>query len=899
MAVGLERFSELTRHPGVEEQRVQVNRQTGQMTLRAPTSLWGRFVDWVQGNDHTQARLQEYRSSRTAFHEALVKSYGEEFANKVLDRTVGLEGTDFKKHQGSLQVSEVRQVLAEAQRLSNRYVMQTWGNTDRFIAEGGLGDLDVPDDAPNLRDDPELRRTFHDLVRTHPEFGRKALSDEVFRDLAQQALDKCLEGRQARFDEQYPELAQLDNGHFHDIGSYFSNLMGDLYSVSSPLYDLLSDDQKLLGGETIDSIRKSSEHLATMRFDPGEAQRQMREISGHISELQEQYEAIGTALRNGEIPDEARPMFEALANEISNQVDRLQAKLEVIDEYLQADPLSDKAVAYDKLIWRQATVVALEDVLARLKERSDRLDDGPERDKLDRHIDKVETELDVARVRVGEARQEWQDAPLDRTTDPGTTIFSHKLKQSRQEEQRFLDESLERSKVIVTRGSDKLLQQSRTKALDTVQEWKPIDRHMTVTRDGVTRTYRSLITPGSQLEGVVGQSYQDDGLGGVSAGNKNQPGHARNLQVSELYRTEPDGSETRISQTIRHGVLDPWDIEDPALRRRAQDKGAREVVQTVLDVNPEFTTRAIEKRDQGDPPSKLVHVNFNLTTADDSILRKFSKDYRESDFTFNQFRAFDEMQGTQQMRVDPNDEEDTVPIDVETITFSFGVNKVAMGEGIFALSGEDTLWGLVEEHDRQNLVKLIGDLTFGTAPGGHIGAMVDRLKEEAESDQTTPERRQELEELIGKIQKEVDVCRNLFNSGAFKRDIDDAYKMVRHVMRVVNLGQEALQTLDDDDMLMSMSQGCKSNKDRGGMGDVEHKAQLMIEDMGGRVLPNQEFSEQDQRIYDTVLTSSGQVEVQQYNTGLGGSKNVGELQNRIGDEDAYRYAKGFSSWTKA
>ena len=85
-------------------------------------------------------------------------------------------------------------------------------------------------------------------------------------------------------------------------------------------------------------------------------------------------------------------------------------------------------------------------------------------------------------------------------------------------------------------------------------DWKVIDRTMMVTRDGVTRSYRSVITPGSLVGGAIGAGYQD-GQRGVSSGNRTDPDHARNLQVHELRRIESNGQETKILQTISHGVI--------------------------------------------------------------------------------------------------------------------------------------------------------------------------------------------------------------------------------------------------------------------------------------------------------------------------------------------------------
>jgi hypothetical protein len=113
-------------------------------------------------------------------------------------------------------------------------------------------------------------------------------------------------------------------------------------------------------------------------------------------------------------------------------------------------------------------------------------------------------------------------------------------------------------------------------------------------------------------------------------------------------------------------------------------------------------------------------------------------------------------------------------------------------------------------------------------------------------------------------------------------------------MRVVDLGAEALRLLGDNDTLMSLSEGCRDNLDSGSMVDVEHKTQAIIEDFGGLVIPGT-LSEQDRTIYNTVLTSSGQVEMQTMTTGLGGTGSVDEVSDRSSDPKALEYARGFGS----
>ena len=89
-----------------------------------------------------------------------------------------------------------------------------------------------------------------------------------------------------------------------------------------------------------------------------------------------------------------------------------------------------------------------------------------------------------------------------------------------------------------------------------------------------------------------------------------------------------------------------------------------------------------------------------------------------------------------------------------------------------------------------------------------------------------------------------------------------------------------------------MSKGCKSDKDRGGVTDVELKHLLIAEDMGGHILPDTELEGDDQQNYYVVASSSGQLENQMLNTGLAGSKEAGKLKDRIPDPIVRQYLQG-------
>ena len=255
----------------------------------------------------------------------------------------------------------------------------------------------------------------------------------------------------------------------------------------------------------------------------------------------------------------------------------------------------------------------------------------------------------------------------------------------------------------------------------------------------------------------------------------------------------------------------------------------------------------------------------------------------EDDLKLEDVNFFDEdsgdknVQNEQQPKLVDETEQPLKPIekvtfDLETITFAFGVNDRSRHRQYY-------------DHNRENLIKLYGDLKPLSAPGGVIGGLVTQLKDLANDRRTDPEDVEAANELIGMIQREVDTARTMFENGNYARPGNDPYKMIRTVMRIVNLGTEALELLGDDTTLMSLSEGCRENLDGGSVADAEHKTQVISEDMGGRVLVGQRLDPQDQIIYQSVLTGGGQTEMSQMYGGQLGGRHYNELRRRIGDQD--------------
>ena len=597
--------------------------------------------------------------------------------------------------------------------------------------------------------------------------------------------------------------------------------------------------------------------------------------------------------------ESARPLQESIVDELGNQIGKLMSKLQYLDDYIKGDPLSEKAIAHDRLVWAQTTVTALDDLIANLTRQ---LPENTPRENLPREqrriFDAREAAIarrDQAIGRVEQAQTEFDGASFERP--PGIDSDSARRIAYANRRREFVQMKLflDQIGMRLGRGVDgnrettgAFLDRMRVKTLETMEQWQPIVRDMNVSRDGVDRLYRSEIVPGSRIGGAVGRSYQEHGVKGLVPGDRVNMQHAPNLQVSYLSRVEKsengDEVKTGLLKTIRHGVLDVFGIPNEQTRKEASKAGAKEVLTTSVEINDDFKQRALEKHDQGNQPSsKIVHINIGLLPGE---LSSKQRDRRDGEFIQHQFDAFNELPDENGKVMLPvvNEQniERNVEFEVDTISFAFGTPKDKDEAKRF------------EEHDRQSMIKLFGDAMPGTTMGGYMGGLVDRLTRLSRQEDTSPEQKQAITKLLATIRGEVDTVRSEFTSGRYKTSDEDRHRMARHVMRVVDLGAEALRLLGDNDTLMSLSEGCRDNLDSGSMVDVEHKTQAIIEDFGGLVIPGT-LSEQDRTIYNTVLTSSGQVEMQTMTTGLGGTGSVDEVSDRSSDPKALEYARGFGS----
>ncbi len=133
----------------------------------------------------------------------------------------------------------------------------------------------------------------------------------------------------------------------------------------------------------------------------------------------------------------------------------------------------------------------------------------------------------------------------------------------------------------------------------------------------------------------------------------------------------------------------------------------------------------------------------------------------------------------------------------------------------------------------RNMIKLIGDLgkgsfgAVGALPGGFIGEVHDRLQNLQNVQQAPAVTRQKATTLMAQLRGQTDLVRSMFTQDAFRTGKGDTAKMGREILVLQGLAEQGLELLGARDLAGTISKGCKSDKDRGGVMDVELKSKLI------------------------------------------------------------------------
>ena len=649
-------------------------------------------------------------------------------------------------------------------------------------------------------------------------------------------------------------------------------------------------------GEASDALGKQERALEKLEVrlgktdDPDlrhEIETEMQTVKGEIVRLRELQEVCLS-----------------LAQDMEHQIKLVDSKIAYVDEMRLTDPLTDRSVKHSNLIWSQAGGHLLEQLKQDVQQGNPPLTD-PQQRQLERLIVQWGFQTDDHSTLY---RHSTDLETLQSIEAPGKdNKDTHPIVAGKRAILEDLRGQLETigvpRKTLDALFSKSSLARSERQTLSEMETWQPVRRDMPVMRDGVMRTYKSEIVPAQFINRELGVDLGGGRTGGVSAGVKDGQDHARNLKVSRLL--DPEG---RVMTTVvGHGVLDMWDVEDDGARQTANERGAREVLEVALSSNDRLRGVLTDPgRHEDAPPPRLVHVSVNLISPD--TMRDVFKvqDYQERTYTRNQFRAFDTHSGPgQQLRVfnpdRPGQQGQVREVDVDTITFSFGINGISTS-GLEKLM---RVWDNVHAHNTRNMIKLVGDLgegrhgARGLRPGGFVGEVYDRLQTLVNDPDTPPAQKTRAEALMAQLRGQTDLVRGMFTEESFRAGKGDTAKMGREVLVLQGLAEQGLDLVGATDLAGTMSKGCKSDKDRGGVTDVELKSKLILRDLGGDLNPDQTLQGDDQGVYYMVSSSSGQLENQRWNTGLSGSKEAGHLKDRLPDPEVRQFLCGLGKFAKA
>ena len=787
---------------------------------------------------------------------------------------------------------------------------------------------------------PQLRRAFEREFKSDAGYAKHTLTPTDLTRIANNTFAKFYAQKGAQFQEVHPGLATYaGRGHVApprvDSRAVFAELIASLTPSMAGGHALSTEGANFrnLARRGLEEVQGNAAHLGEMAYEPRGWNELNNKLLARLATLGQLEAQLG---QEHPVSQAAQDLQADLATELQHQQGLVAAKLSFIQDVANKDPLSAKAVAYSNLLWAQAVGHAFDQAIAGVTARSPLGAADPSVAALTtakaQHIRAQTSNYNAASTteRVAE--------PTDKNKK------THPAMQAREVSRAFLKRELQAAglpKAEVERlTSTKNLNDARREALNTNQTWAPYTRQMVVTKDGVTRTYQSSITPGADISPRFARRYQANvpleangpphpSRAGVSSAEKADHYHARNLKVSELQRPGPGGPVT-MAKVIGHGVLDSWNIPDPAQRTAAANRGAHEVLEAGLATNDRIRGIALNRQQQGDnTPVRMTHVSVNLTTpAGWRELPGFHRtdglhDYQEQTYTQSQFEAFranssQQTGGPISFELDDGSglgQDVAVPVTVRTISFSFGINPIATGRMPDFMGG----WDSVYEHNRGQMAAFVGDLgarpapgtepiaslihpapntdpivataftaphsrVQGRAPGGFIGSVMDQL------DSANPQQAA----LATRMQRQTDTVRNLFLSDAFKQGNGDPAKMGREILALQALAEEALNLVGSD-QAATMSKGCKSDKDRGGVTDVELKHKLITEDMGGEIIPDAVLEPEDQENYYVVAAASGQLENQAFNTGLPGSKEAGKLTTASPALKFRTYLKGLGA----
>ncbi|MDB5774580.1 MAG: type secretion system effector inositol phosphate phosphatase [Herbaspirillum sp.] len=405
----------------------------------------------------------------------------------------------------------------------------------------------------------------------------------------------------------------------------------------------------------------------------------------------------------------------------------------------------------------------------------------------------------------------------------------------------------------------KIMKIQMSKAIVAVlneREWPVIETNISYN----DAAYASTMTPAGQMRTPGGAPLFSGYSGGVCSHTTDEARHAVNLWTTEI-RAEPGkdelgGEGKSLFRGLRHAGLSAFGLEIGCEHRRvAAHNRAREIAIAALFMDPEKIGQAMAGE----------KVDLKLTST--AMLTPFNcLHFSEGVQLQDQFEAWQKLSESPIIfdvkQADGSSK--TIQFNVKIAAFNFGVN-----EGAYKLS---LGWEAAKAQNQAALEQLIGNAKPNSPIGGWAAEYLDKHQEKTE--------------VVAELVKQI---RTLWTTNAYRRDGGDPYKMVTRIAMLSHL-------ID-----VTPCFNCKSGKDRTGYADSEIKhAALVLHETGQFPQPGMLKPEQKE-LYREVLLNSGNLEVQEVNTGSRGNlvlrnRPLGELSNRerIGDEGVSKKLLAFS-----
>ncbi len=421
------------------------------------------------------------------------------------------------------------------------------------------------------------------------------------------------------------------------------------------------------------------------------------------------------------------------------------------------------------------------------------------------------------------------------------------------------------------------------------RDWDPIHGEIQFVHDGVPHTFSSDITPAAHLE-TTKASY---GGKGICCQSRSEANHMVNMAQTTLK----DSAGNELFSGIRHGIVSAFGLKNRTDRQAANNRRAEELLLGVIAGKPGLLQAAMNQQD-GDAPLEVDLTSINLLTPDPIRFYLSGRSGGATDraITRDQLNTLQGIDG-QELTLrftDSTGTDRTVRVKPSIAAFSFGVNEGAtrdsLGGAAMYYGGGKASFEHVRADNALAMNKLIGDpTTADIGPDSKIGKFL-----------ADPNRSEMDKKVVRELREQI---RDMWNNDNYMAHGGDPHKMVSRIAVLTHLLGE------------TPCFNCKSGKDRTGTLDVEAKflatridfakkkaaAEGLDPDTVQLVPTPGPLSKEDQAIFRQFAIRSGNLEVQEYNTGIGGYKTAAQkaLQRRLGTEEAISRFKGGSAHVKA